>query len=185
MAWRSEPEEPDAGSAGDRRGEGGEAERCLAAALRHLGRRALTAEELSRRLARRGFSEAAVSAALSHLAARGWLDDREYARQYVAAHRQGWALQGPRRLAAELRRRGVPPDIVAEVVGDLGSAELEAQAEALARSRLARMGGADRRTAWRRLSGLLARRGFEPEVVASVLRRVLAAPDPDASDEPL
>lgn len=180
MAWRSRP---DAEAGGGRRGEAGEAERCLAAALRYLGRRALTTEELRRRLARRGFSEAAVVGALAHLTRRGWLDDRKYARQYVAAHREGRAAQGPRRLATELRRRGVPPDIVAEVVDGLGGTELEAQAEALVRSRLARMHGVDRRTAWRRLAALLARRGFEPEVVTSVLHRVLDDPAPDAPRE--
>lgn len=182
MAWRSRSA---AEAGGERRGEdpgGGEAGSCLAAALRDLGRRALTVEELRRRLTRRGFSEAAVGGALDYLTRRGWLDDRAYARQYVAAHREGRAAQGPLRVAAELRRRGVPPDIVAEVLAGMEGAELEAQAEALVRSRLSRVQGADRRSARRRLAALLIRRGFEPEVAASVLRRVLGEPESDVPD---
>lgn len=143
-------------------------------ALALLAARSHAAAELARKLARKGYPEAAVRRALAALAEQGWLDDREFARQYVRARSEGRGALGERRLAQELRRKGLAPDLIREVLAEqFGAADTAALAAELARARLARMSGADPRTAGRRLGAFLARRGFDPETITCALRQVL------------
>lgn len=143
-------------------------------ALTYLAARPHTRAELARKLAQRQFGAEAISRALEYLAQRGWLDDAAFARQYVQEHRSGRGARGQRRLAQELRRKGVAPDLVQAVLAEsfAGDEGLD-EAAALVRSRLARMSGLDRRTAYRRLAAFLARRGFGHQVITGALSRVL------------
>ena len=83
------------------------------AALRFLGLRAYFRSELGVRLARKGFGPDDVEAALDRCAELGYLDDRATADRFVQlrAEERGW---GPRRLAAELRQRGVGEGLAEE-----------------------------------------------------------------------
>lgn len=186
MAWSRSSK----GGPGRDDGNGAPAEAtCREVAVRLLGRRALTVAELRRRLERRGFCPASVDAAIAYCAEHGWLDDHAYARQYVAAHASGPGARGPRRLRAELLRRGISREIVEGVLAESGTGDGtdaaagvagEEVAEALVRARLRRHAAVDRRTAWRRLWAFLVRRGFAPDLAAKVLSRVLG----DAPAEP-
>ncbi|MFO7172899.1 MAG: regulatory protein RecX [Bacillota bacterium] len=143
-------------------------------ALRYLAARPHARAELRRKLARGNFPPEAIDRALAWLEERGWVDDAAFARQYIQAHRAGRGARGQRRLARELRQKGVDPAVVAAALAEAfaGDDGLE-EALALARSRLQRLAGVDRQTAWRRLAGFLGRRGFDPEVIAAALRRLL------------
>lgn len=119
---------------------------------------------------------------LEWLTRGGWLDDDEFARAYIRSH----ASYGARRLAADLARRGVARDVAQAAIGEaLGAVSQTEQAREAAASRLARMPGADRETAQRRLSGFLARRGYDFETIARALAPLLAdlprAPRPAAA----
>jgi len=100
--------------------------KALGRALSLLARRAYTEAELRKKLA--GYPADEVEAAVGRLKAWGYLDDRAYAETFVRARRGRY---GPRRLAGELRRRGVDEEIVAELVQDAG--EVEAAARLLGR----------------------------------------------------
>lgn len=76
------------------------------AAVALLARRDYARGELHDRLIARGFEAAAVAEALSTLATEGVLSDERYALHYVAYHADRG--QGPIRIAAELRARGLP-----------------------------------------------------------------------------
>lgn len=86
----------------------------LAAALRLLGRRAFFRAELGERLIGKGFEAGDVELALDRCSELGYLDDRAAAERFVElrAGEKGW---GPRRLRAELARRGVDGELAAEV----------------------------------------------------------------------
>lgn len=147
-------------------------------ALRLLAARAHTTAELARKLARRGYPGDEAAAVLAWLQGQGWLDDAAYARQYVAARSQGPGALGEERLARDLRRRGIDPDLARAALAEaLGSADPLARAVDLARSRLGRSQGLGRQQAYRRLGAFLARRGFDGETIARALRQVLAAAD--------
>src|SRR5256885_14468466 len=85
-----------------------EAARTAAIAL--LARRDFASAELRAKLCSKGFEEAAAGQVVSELAARGVLDDRRFAQNYVIWH--AGRGQGPIRIAAQLRRCGLPEGLV-------------------------------------------------------------------------
>ena len=85
-----------------------EAARTAAIAL--LARRDFASAELRAKLCSRGFEEAAAGQVITELAARGVLDDRRFAENYVIWH--AGRGQGPIRIAAQLRRCGLPEGLV-------------------------------------------------------------------------
>jgi regulatory protein len=153
-------------------------ERCL----NLLASQPRTRAELERSLARAGAPEDIAAAVLDRLARVGLVDDTAYAQAYVRTG-VGVRRRGTRSLRAELRGRGVAPEVI-----DLAAAEVDEQDEratalALASRRapaLARFAPEVRR---RRLMGLLLRRGFSGAVVNDVLAEVLssAASDDDGA----
>ncbi len=81
-----------------------------AAAVALLARRDLPSGELRERLGEQGFAPEATAAALTALAAEGALNDERYAQNYVAYH--AGRGRGPIRIGAELRTRGLPPELI-------------------------------------------------------------------------
>jgi regulatory protein len=79
------------------------------AALDALARRDHSAEDLRRKLLKKGYDVAVVSPLLDALAAEKLLDDRRYMENFVAYHAARG--QGPMRVRMELRRHGLqgPP----------------------------------------------------------------------------
>jgi regulatory protein len=146
------------------------AQAAYAKAVELLGRRTHFRAEVASKLERRGFPPAAVAEALDRLVERGYLDDREAAREWMAgALRRG---RGPRRLRSELAARGVGAEIVGEVVSGLsGEAERE-----LARQAAARFRGRGAAALARHLD----RRGFSKAVILEIVRGLgPGAGDPD------
>jgi regulatory protein len=75
---------------------------------------------------------------------------------------------------------GVAPDVIEAVLADAG--DEDERADALARSRAPRLGSLDPVKAFSRLTSLLVRRGYSPEVARQAARRALAV-DPDGASE--
>ncbi len=141
------------------------------AALNLLARRDHSSAELSRKLAARGFAAEEIDTAISRLHALAYLDDRRYAEQWAArAVREGTAV-GPR-LRLELRRRGIPPEMVEAAMAAAGEELDERQAigELLAR----RFAGFDPAAATqqekRRVVGWFQRRGFSLSAILDGMR---------------
>jgi regulatory protein len=88
--------------------------RAIATAL--LARRDLASKELSEKLDAKGFAPAATAVVIADLTRAGLLNDERFAQNYVAYHaRRG---QGPVRIAAELRRRGLTADLIDAALAD-------------------------------------------------------------------
>jgi regulatory protein len=85
------------------------------AATTLLARRDFAVRELWERLTEQGFAEGAVSDAVAELLHDGVLDDRRYAQNYVAYH--AGRGHGPLRIATELRRSGLPGDLIEAALG--------------------------------------------------------------------
>ena len=75
-----------------------------------LARRDFTSQELRAKLDAKGFATAATAAVIADLIGAGLLNDERYAQNYVAYH--AGRGQGPVRIAAELRRRGLAADLI-------------------------------------------------------------------------
>ncbi len=144
-------------------------ERCLTL----LASQPRTRAELERSLSRAGAPEDIVASVLDRLTKVGLVDDTAYAQAYVRTG-VGVRRRGTRSLRAELRGRGVAPDVIDLAAAEVGEDDERATALALARRRaagLARLAPEVRR---RRLMGLLLRRGFSSAVIGDVLAEALA-----------
>jgi regulatory protein len=142
-------------------------------ALRLLGVRSRSREELRRRLSQAGFPEDEITEALVDLERVGLVDDERFADEVVRwkLSRQGY---GHRAALDTLRKAGVDRSVAEQAVAEAGWEDEEARAEEVGRARLPRLAGLPPQSARRRLVGFLLRRGFEPEVARAVCARLLA-----------
>jgi len=145
-------------------------------ALRCLDRRAYGTAELKARLLNKGADEQVVDDVLSRLTGVGLLDDAKYAAGLVE-ERHAVRHQSRQATTIEMRRRGLPPDVVAEATRQIDDADDLESARLVAAARMPRLAGLDKPVAWRRLSGALARKGYSPAVVSTVVRESLQGSD--------
>jgi regulatory protein len=157
----------------------GEAE-LYAAALRALTRRAHSIFELRTYLERRALEPEMVRHVMAHLKQEKLIDDARYALDFARV-RADARRQGGRRIAQELRKRGVPDQhihaAIAQVFADLDEGAMVRKVIER-RTRNAR-GPFDQRKA-ASLYRTLLRAGFDPGVIRRELR---AAPVPDAVED--
>ena len=140
--------------------------------LRKLAAQARTRHELAKALAARDVPEDVAEQVLDRMESVGLVDDGAFARDWVESRQQRRHLSKSA-LRRELQSKGVDRDQIDEAVADVESGdELEA-AEALAAKKLRTMSGLTREVQYRRLAGVLARRGFGSGVTSTVLSRVL------------
>lgn len=139
--------------------------------LRLLATRARSAAELRQSLRRGGFDEDVIAVALADLERAGLINDEEFARSWVASRRQSGG-RGRVQLRWELRRKGIPQELIRRFVDEGIDDESEVQqALELAERRLR---GKPEPKALYRVQRLLLTRGFEFEVVNSVLKQLSA-----------
>lgn len=142
--------------------------------VRKLSERAHSRGELAQALAKKQVPEGAADAMLDKFEAAGLIDDEEFARSWVQARQRGKGLSS-RALGMELRRKGVDDEISKEVLGELDpDVEVEA-AHRLVQTKLRSMSRFDDTTKIRRLTGMLARKGYAPGLAFEVVRQELGA----------
>jgi len=147
------------------------------AAARQICLRMLTAAprthaQLAAALRQRGIPDDVAEAVLGRFAEVRLIDDAAFAEAWVESRHHGRGL-ARRALAAELRQRGVAQPDIAAAVGTL-SPEREAEtARALAERRLAATRGLPPDARIRRLTGLLARKGYPPGLAYRVVKEAL------------
>ncbi len=144
-----------------------EEQRALQIAHAAVSARDRTVSELRGMLERKRVEPGAIDYALAELKAAGLLDDARYAQRFAEDKRtlERW---GSERIGLELRRRGVPPDLVeAAASGREPGEELDA-ALALLAERMPELlaGDRERDRAWR----FLVRKGYEPELAYEAVR---------------
>ena len=91
-------------------------ERAYLYALRLLTARDYTAARLREKLHGRGYVDQDVEAALERMVSESWVDDRRFAERFAEGALASGRYYG-RRLQQEMRRRGLQPELVAEVLG--------------------------------------------------------------------
>lgn len=148
-------------------------------ALRLLGVRWRSREELRRRLSAAGFEAAEVEATIRDLERAGLVDDARFAAEMAEAL-GARRLGGNRAVRAALRGYGVDPEVGEAAMAALPDEEERAARLATARARSLR--GLPFETAYRRLEGALMRRGFAPRVAREAARRVLSDAGPGQLD---
>jgi regulatory protein len=143
-------------------------------ALRKLSARACTRHELDQTLQTRNVPPSVKEAVLKRMQDLGLVDDASFAVDWVTSRQQRRHLSR-RALRRELEVKGVERnniDRALEAV-DLNS-ELAAARDLVARKR-PQMSGLTRDVQYRRLAGILSRRGFDTAVTVQVLNESLDA----------
>ena len=168
------------GGAGDRRAEQSESERAREICLRQLSLRPRTRAELARALARQQISDEVIGEVLDRYDEVGIIDDAAFARAWVSSRHHGRGL-ARRALANELRQRGVDAEVAGEALEALDDDEEAATARALVDRKLRTASGAPE-AVFRRLVGMLARKGYPPGVAIRAVKDALAARDAEAAE---
>ncbi|MFN2519307.1 MAG: regulatory protein RecX [Jatrophihabitantaceae bacterium] len=144
--------------------------------LAQLTQRARTRAELAAALQRRGVPAAAACAVLDRFTEVGLIDDGALAASLaLAQHRERGLAR--RAVAVKLRRRGIGESAVQAALDQIDAASEVATARLLVSRRLTALGGMEPQSRARRLVGLLARRGYPPDLAYQIVREVLGDPD--------
>jgi regulatory protein len=141
-------------------------------ALRFLGYSARSRSEMQKRLERDAFAPEVIAAVLAELEARNWVNDAQFARDWVE-DRADRKKYGKGRLAAELRRKGVDKDEVTAAIETVEEEDEVARARGAAASRWKLSPEETDREAIqaekRRVASFLQRRGFGWGIITQVL----------------
>ncbi|HRN54447.1 MAG TPA: regulatory protein RecX [Gemmatimonadaceae bacterium] len=156
---------------------------CYDKALATLGARARSAADLRRYLKTKDFTDEQITPTIEKLTALGLLNDLEYARTFARARMNPSRGLGPRRIAAELARKGVARAIADQVLGELADERAEqaeaaaergevtrSSAEEAAAKKIRSLKGLEPEVQKRRLYGFLARRGFSGAEISKAMR---------------
>jgi regulatory protein len=138
-------------------------------AYRLLTYRGQTSSELQRRLQQHGYTTAIITEVLRQLESDGYIDDRRVALDWVRYRLQTKPM-GRRRIGWELQRRGVPSELLEEVLGEVYREFDEVRlAEQAARKRLRSRELPRSPRERQRFARYLMSLGFEPDAIASAL----------------
>lgn len=148
--------------------------------LTKLTARARSRHELADALAARDVPEEVAGRVLDRFEEVGLVDDRAFADAWVESRRQAKGLSG-RALVQELRRKGVDDEIARSCVEHLDADDDRRVARELAVRKLRSLGRCDDATKVRRLTSLLARKGFPSGLCMSVARELVGEAVDDES----
>jgi regulatory protein len=130
-----------------------------------------TEQELKRRLLKKSFPEDAIEECIERLKESKLVDDDAFARTFTSERLRN-RPSGRARLLAELRAKGIHPEIaVAAIEAALdGGVEGELEMARRAAMKFRRRPAEESLRARRRLHGFLARRGFSGEAIRTIIK---------------
>jgi regulatory protein len=141
-------------------------------ALRKLTARPRTRRELDQALQAKNVPPSVKKAVLDRMQEVGLVDDASFAADWVASRQQRRHLSR-RALRRELESKGVERSDIDSALNDVDfDSELTTARDLVARKR-ATMSGLARDVQYRRLAGILGRRGFDTAVAVQVLNELL------------
>ena len=153
-------------------------------ALQFINHRPRSVEETRRRLLEKGFSDAVVKTTLEKLIEKNWLDDRDFARQWIE-NRNTFRPRGNRLLTYELRLKGLADDEITQALEEHGGDE-DTLAYQAGVKKAKQCSGEAKPEFFKKVSGYLSRRGFHYGIVKPTVERLweaFAAPGPERLDE--
>jgi len=143
----------------------------MSIALFALAPRAKSRDELLKQLLKRGFESETANSVLDSLELQGLLNDLEFAKLWSESRQRAKKLS-KRVIAGELRAKGVSQDIINEVIEAIDDEAEYRQAFLLAERKYNSISHLDPEVIYRRISGLLARKGYGHGVCAKIMREL-------------
>ena len=145
-------------------------------AIRLIGYRMRSESEMQRYLHDQGISQETIEEVSEHLKRNGLLDDLSFAQMWVE-NRNEFRPRSHRMLAIELQRKGIPQDIISQIMEEIPSNEILAYGAAQKQVRkYQHLEWGDFR---RKLTSFLARRGFSYGTIKPIVSQVWAELQPD------
>jgi regulatory protein len=141
--------------------------------LRQLTLAPKTRKQLEDKLRQRDCPDDVARVVLDRMAAVGLVDDEAFAGMLVRSQQVGRGL-AKRALARELRTKGVDDQIARAILDAIDPEDERERARQLVAKRLRTMHGLDPVVQTRRLAGMLARKGYPPDVSMTVIREAVA-----------
>lgn len=143
----------------------------MSIALYALAPRAKSRDELYKQLLKRGVESETAQAVLDSLELQGLLNDLEFAKLWSES-RQRTKKLSKRVIAGELRIKGVSQDIINEVIEEIDDESEYSQAYLLAERKFNSISHLDPEVIYRRISALLARKGYGHGICARIMREL-------------
>ncbi len=140
--------------------------------LDQLTGQARSRAELATKLARKHVPDDVAERLLDRFEEVGLVDDAAFARDWVQSRQAGRGL-ARRALAVELRRKGIDAEVVSDALATVDPDDEAEAARELVRRKRRSVERFDRPTQVRRLTGMLARKGYPSPVVFEVVREEL------------
>lgn len=142
--------------------------------LRQLTGSPKSRSQLEQALRRKGCPDDVAATVLDRFEEVGLVDDEAYAQMLVRSKQSGRGL-ARRALQHELRAKGVDDEIARGVLDTIEPDDEREIARGLVEKKLRTMHGLERKVQVRRLSGLLARKGYGAGVSRQVITEALDA----------
>jgi regulatory protein len=134
-----------------------------------LGKRSYTKKQIEQKLQQRGYSDEIIDAVTEYCLQMGYLNDREYVRQWVST-RNRLKPVGKRRIIHELKAKGIEHEIIISYLDDNFSNELEYElASSLIKKKIGHNLDKDHKSS-EKLYRFLLRRGFSHDIIIKALR---------------
>ncbi len=137
-------------------------------ALRQLESRPRSEQEIRRFLIGKKIANEVIDEVIARLTKARLLSDRDFAKFWVE-NREGFKPRSARALKYELRQKGVPQEEIARAVKKLDEPDSAYRA---ARTKAERWKSLDEKEFREKLSGFLARRGFDYQVTRAAVSRI-------------
>ena len=141
--------------------------------LRQLAMAPRSRAELQQKLTQRGCAPEVAGSVLDRMTQVGLVDDEAYAHMLVRTQQTGRGL-ARRALARELRTKGIDSDLADEALSSISDEDERDRARALVDKKLKAMHGLGIEVQTRRLAGMLARKGYSPNLTYAVIREAIA-----------
>lgn len=149
--------------------------RALSASFDLLGRGEKTEKQLREYLSKKEYDEKTADRVIGRLRELGYLDDRAYAERFT----ETCSGMGKRAIRYKLISRGVPRDVIEDVLAAVPEESFRDDALLLAERQRARYASLPLREQKRKLSDFLARRGFDWDTVSGTIERLFAEEEED------
>ncbi len=140
----------------------------MAFALKLLGMRSHSRDEIRRKLLKKGYVPEDIEAVVERLKSQGLLDDRIFGTELIKSRSRRKPL-GKLKMRAELGRKGVPDNVISELLQDYESLKLCQQA---AERKIRSLRSTTDEARQKKLETFLHNRGFEWHEIQIVTRRL-------------
>jgi regulatory protein len=137
----------------------------LVFALKLLGLRNHSRDELERKLQKKGYTGETIEPVLEKLIRQGLLDDRTFAMEFIRS-RSKRKPAGKLKIRSELRKKGVGDSVIGELLKEYDSTEL---CRSAAEKKIRMLYGLSETDRKKKLERFLHNRGFEWQEIQTVI----------------